>query len=122
MSGASKVLLAVPDLMFGTRITDTVRALGWTPLEVAAAHLSAAAAADVVLIVVDTGQRDDWEGAVRALKADPTTAAVPILAYAAHVDVTATRAAVAAGCDRLVTRGKLMAELPDLLRSTARKI
>ncbi len=113
------ILLAIPDLIFGVRIADAARALGYTPVDVAAARLKDAITPDVVLIVLDTGQRDDWAATVRALKADPATAKVPVLAYGSHVDVTASRAAVAAGVDRLVTRGKLMAELPQLIERTA---
>ena len=120
MSGT--ILLAIPDLIFGVRITDATRALGYTPVDVAAARLQDAITPDVVLIVLDTGQRDDWTATVRALKADPATAKIPVLAYGSHVDVAASRAAVAAGVDRLVTRGKLMAELPQLIERTARPL
>jgi CheY-like chemotaxis protein len=118
MSGT--ILLAIPDLIFGIRVADAARAQGFSTRDVTPAQLKDAITGDVALIVIDTGQPLDWEGAVRALKADPTTADVPVLAYGSHVDVTASRAAVAAGVDRLVTRGKLMAELPRLLEQTAR--
>jgi CheY-like chemotaxis protein len=114
------ILIAVPDLFFGVRIADTARALGFTPMDVTLEHLHEHTGDDVALIVVDIGQRAGWEGAIRALKRDPQTAAVPVLAFGAHVDVTASRAAVSAGCDRLVTRGKLMAEMPQLLQANAR--
>ncbi len=120
MSGT--ILLAIPDLIFGVRIADTARALGYTPVDVAAARLKDAITPDVVLVVLDTGQPHDWAATVRALKADPATAKIPVLAYGSHVDVTASRTAVAAGVDRLVTRGKLMAELPQLIERTARPL
>jgi CheY-like chemotaxis protein len=119
MSGT--ILLAIPDLIFGIRIADAARALGYTPVDVVPARLKDAINGDVVLVVLDTGQPYDWAGTIRALKADPATASVPVLAYGSHVDVTASRAAVAAGVDRLVTRGKLMAELPRLLEQNVRK-
>ncbi|HZG65817.1 MAG TPA: hypothetical protein VEZ12_03685 [Herpetosiphonaceae bacterium] len=114
------ILLAIPDLIFGVRIADAARALGYMPVDATAARIKDAITPDVVLIVLDTGQRDDWTATVQALKADPATAKIPVLAYGSHVDVTASRAAVAAGVDRLVTRGKLMAELPQLIERTAR--
>lgn len=111
------LLLLIPDLFFGVKVADATRALGATAREARdPAALLALAAEGADGIVLDTKAAGDWQAAVRELKADPHTARIPILAFAPHVDVAATRAAVAAGCDRLVTRGKLSAELPTLLR------
>lgn len=111
------IALLIPDLFFSVRVADVVRALGYTPREVSdAAALLAVARQGAAAIVLDTQERSNWQEAVRLLKADPRTAAIPILAFGSHVDVAAQRAAVAAGCDRLVTRGKLMQELPMLLQ------
>lgn len=121
MSGSSKVLLIVQDLIFGVRIADAARALGFVPQDVDLDKARGALGDDVALLVLDTGYHGDWKALIRALKDDPRTASIPVLAYGSHVDVTASRAAVAAGCDRLVTRGKLMAELPRLLQATARR-
>ncbi len=120
MSTQGTILLVIPDLIFGVRVADTARAVGFTPVDTSLAQLPQMVNGDVALIVIDMSQRDDWQAAIRALKADPATAHIPVLAYGPHVDVTASRAALAAGCDRLVTRGKLMAELPQLLQATAR--
>ncbi len=117
-----RVLLVVPDLIFGDRLADAARALGFEAKDAAVGALAQALGDDVALVVLDTGQRGDWEAALRAMKQEPATAGIPVLAYGSHVDVTASRAAVAAGVDRLVTRGKLMAELPQLLEGTARAI
>lgn len=119
MSNRGLVLLLTGDLIFGVRIADAARALGFTPLDVTLRDLEQRAASGAALIVVDTAFRGDWQNTIKALKSNAATAKVPVLAYGAHVDVTASRAAVAAGCDRLVTRGKLTAELPALLEATA---
>lgn len=119
VTGERTILLLVQDLIFSVRIADTARAAGYTPVDTNLEDLAAAAGAGAVLIVVDTGYRGDWQAAIRALKSDTRTATIPVLAYGSHVDVTASRAAVAVGCDRLVTRGKLVAELPKLLEATA---
>ena len=111
----------IPDLIFGVRVVEKARALGFTPVEVPLSTLPTVLNDDVALIVIDTSQHDDWQAAIKALKANPGSASIPVLAYGAHVDVTASRAAVAAGCDRFVTRGKFMAELPRLLQTTARR-
>src|SRR5687767_14414167 len=94
-----RVLVVVQDLIFGVRIAEAARAAGFQPIEAGLMALPTAVDDGVALVVVDTGQRGDWETAIRALKADASTAAVPILAYGSHVDVTASRAAVAAGVD-----------------------
>jgi CheY-like chemotaxis protein len=110
--------MLIPDLFFSVRVADAVRALGHTPREVSdAAALLSAAREGVAAIVIDTQTRSDWQAAVQTLKADPTTATIPILAFGPHVDVAASRAAVGAGCDRIVTRGKFSSELPQLLQA-----
>jgi CheY-like chemotaxis protein len=112
------VLLLVSDLFFGVKLADGSRQLGYPVREVATADaLLAAAAQGASAIIIDTQVRQDWQRAVQTLKANPQTAAIRVLAFAPHIDVEATRAAVAVGCDRIVTRGKLAAELPDLLRA-----
>lgn len=112
------IILLIPDLFFSVKVADAARALGYPTRDVANADaLIAAVRAGAAGVVLDTQERSGWQDAVQSLKADPATAQVPILAFGSHVDVAASRAAVAAGCDRLVTRGKLSRELPDLLRS-----
>lgn len=112
------IVLLIPDLFFSVRVADAARALGYQPREVANAEaLLGAVREGAVGVVLDTQERSGWQDTVQTLKADPATAQVPILAFGSHVDVAASRAAVAAGCDRLVTRGKLSRELPDLLQS-----
>lgn len=111
------LLLLIPDLFFGVKVADTARALGYPIREVKdATALLATAQAGAVGIVLDMQERSDWQSAVRALKAAAATATIPVLAFGPHVDVETSRAAVMAGCDRIVTRGKLARELPDLLR------
>jgi CheY-like chemotaxis protein len=117
-SARQALILLIPDLFFSVKVADVARALGYQTREVANADALVAAAREGIRgVVLDTQERSDWQAAVRTLKSDPATASVPILAFGSHVDVAATRAAVAAGCDRLVTRGKFSQELPQLLQS-----
>ncbi len=108
-----RVLLAIPDLIFNTRVADAVRALGGTAHDITATT-AAESAAGADLAVVDTGA----PGARAVIAA--LAGAVPVLAYGSHVDIAGQRAALQAGANRLVTRGKLTAELPALLQATAR--
>ncbi len=117
-SAIQPLILLIPDLFFSVKVADVARGLGYQTREVANADTLVAAAREGARgVVLDTQAGSDWQNAVRVLKADPATARIPILAFGSHVDVTATRAAVAAGCDRLVTRGKFAQELPHLLQS-----
>ena len=112
------IVLLIPDLFFSVKVADAARALGYQTREVANAEaLLTAVREGAAGVVLDTQERSGWQDTVQTLKADPATAQVPILAFGSHVDVGASRAAVAAGCDRLVTRGKLSRELPELLQS-----
>lgn len=111
-------LLLIPDLMFNVRVTDTLRALGHVPHDMRDADaLLAAARAGADAIVIDSQVHTPWQDAVHALKTDPTTAAIKILAFGPHVDVAAARGAVGAGCDRVVTRGKFAGDMPHLLQA-----
>jgi CheY-like chemotaxis protein len=113
----ASIILLIPDLFFSVRVADAARMLGYETREVGdAAALLAVARQGAAGIILDTQERSDWQAAVRQIKVAPETAAIPILAFGSHVDVALQRAAVQAGCDRLVTRGKLMQELPDLLQ------
>ncbi len=110
------LLLLIPDLFFGVKVADAARALGYATHDVRNAQdLLAAAQAGATGIIIDTQVRSDWQSVVRTLKADAATVRIPVLAFAPHVDVEAARAALAAGCDRIVTRGKFASELPELL-------
>ncbi len=111
-------LLLIPDLMFNVRVTDTLRALGHTPHDVADADaLLAAARNGASAIVIDGQARTPWQNVVHTLKSDPTTVGIKILAFGSHVDVAAQRRAVDAGCDRVVTRGKFARQMPQLLQA-----
>ncbi|GAC1536173.1 MAG: hypothetical protein NVS2B7_05690 [Herpetosiphon sp.] len=112
-----RVLLAVPDLMFNARIGDVVRRLGGTATDVSAATVGSFLH-DAELLVVDSDPKNNGMAVVQALRMERVGATIPVLAFGAHVDVAAQRMAVAAGCDRVVTRGKLAAELPQLLQET----
>ena len=110
------VLLLIPDLFFSTKVADTARMLGYRTQEVADVEaLLGAVQRGATAIVVDAQVRQDWQGAIRALKADPTTSDIPILVFGPHVDVQTSRAAVETGCDRFVTRGTLARDLPKIL-------
>ena len=110
------------DLLFGVRIGNQLRALGYT---VAFAKETAGFGALVretapapVLGIVDMNAGVDWD-VVRGLVDDPAVV-TPLLAFGPHLDVASRRAAKAAGVDRLVTNGEFHRDMVGLVRRYAR--
>jgi CheY-like chemotaxis protein len=80
--------------------------------------VAAARGARPALILMDLNLPilDGWE-ATRALKADPETRGIPVIALSAHAMDTDRDKALAAGCDDFDTKP---VELPRLLEKMAR--
>ncbi len=111
------VLAFVPDLMFGTRIEETARHLG-IPIEFINSGNDAGAAIarlspTLVVVALDA---PGWEQVVSSARATGAR----VLAFGSHKDVDTLRAAKAAGCDQVVARSRMAAELPNLLEKYAR--
>lgn len=71
---------------------------------------------DLVLMDMSLPEIDGWE-ATRRLKANPATAAIPIIALTAHAMAGDRDKAIAAGCDDYDTKP---IELPGLLEKIGR--
>lgn len=119
MTGAPatrRVLAVVPDLFFAAKIEAVARAAGVEIAFVApsaAAERCAAAPPDLVLIDLHAGP--GVPGLVRALKASPATAAVPLVGFHSHVDIDTRKAALEAGLDRALPRSAFVTRLAGLL-------
>ncbi len=104
------------DLFFAARIRETAKQLGVPCVIVRDPAELAGRVADARLVIVDMNLRGaDAAAAVRALKADPATRGVRVVGYLfdAHEDLI--RAARAAGCDQVLSRGGLTRKLPELI-------
>lgn len=115
---APKLLIAVPDLLFRSKLQDAARHAG-------AEISSAANSADVVsraleflpdAVVIDLvdGQLDPIE-LIRRLKGEPGLAGTRIVGFFPHVQVAVRDAAKAAGCDVVVPRSVVAASLASIL-------
>lgn len=114
---ARRVLAVVTDLFFGTRIAETARGLG---IELRACRpdraLETARATGPALAIVDLTAAGDPAAAIAALRGDPATAGVPVVAFYPHVETALRDRAVAAGATHVMPRSAFNARLAALLR------
>ncbi len=114
----TSILVLVDDLMLATRVENTLRASGYTVRIVpTTAELLAATRASVpgAIIVRFGAPFLDWEGAIRAVRDEPSLAAVPLLAFGPHVETESRAAARAAGATRVVTNGAFFNGMPRIV-------
>jgi DNA-binding response OmpR family regulator len=113
-----KILAVVDDLLFASQIEGTLRASGY---EVRIAPVTTATAAmarewEPDGIVISFGAPfQDWQGAIRAIRAESSLAQTPLLAFGPHVDTAGRAAAAAAGATRVVTNGVFFNRMPDVI-------
>lgn len=110
------VLVAIPDLMFASKVSATARELG-LPYERAsrkAALVDEVARTDARRVLLDLGGIPTALDDIAAvLTAHP---AVEIVAYCSHTRAELMARARALGCSRVLSQGELSASLPELLR------
>lgn len=76
-----------------------------------------------VLILVELStDRIPWRDWVAAIKASPATRRVPVLAFGPHVDVALRQQALDVGCNAVVAKSRLLADLPALIDQYARRV
>ena len=113
---ARTVVAAVNDLLFGSRIRSAAAHAGVNAVFVRSVADLAARASGAELVLLDLETRWlDAPAAIAALKADPATASVPLVAFGPHVAAAALGAARAAGADRVLARSAFVKLLPELL-------
>ena len=115
------VIAVVDDLMFLSRIREAARGTGAEVRSVRGPKDLVEAARDggrLVLVDADSS-RLPWAEALGALRADPSVAAVPVIAFLSHVHAERADAARAAGASRVLARGVFVQELPRLMAAAA---
>jgi CheY-like chemotaxis protein len=114
----AKAIALEDDLMFLSRIREAARATG---AEVVVARsrealLEACRAEPPGVVLADLDSpRLAAIGAIRALKAEPALAGIPVVGFFSHVHEALAREAQAAGCERVLARSAFVRELPRLL-------
>jgi CheY-like chemotaxis protein len=112
----TRVVAAVADLMFGSKIRGAAQQLGVDVDFVRNEEALHAAAATARLVLLDLDARWlDAARAIAALKADAGTADAVVVAFVSHVRADAIEAARDSGADRVLARSAFVRELPALL-------
>ncbi len=115
---ARRVLAAVEDLLFRSKIQETARALG---IEASFPRgprklLDALRESPPDLLVLDlNADRYEPLELLRQVKSDAATASVPTVGFLSHVQKELAVAAREAGCDRVKARSAFTKELPEIL-------
>lgn len=103
------MVLLTDDLLFGSKVEQMIREAGAEPKLVASPAAARVARATPDLLVVDLIS-DAFDGIAVLAGAGGKT-----LAYYAHTDDDVRQAALAAGCDKVVPRSRMMREGPRLI-------
>jgi len=113
-----KLLVAVNDLIFLSKIREAAKSVGVevTPDgSLPAPEAVASMQPQAIVLDLNLGGQAPVEW-VRALKSDPATRLIPVVAFASHVQSDLIAAARQAGCDRVLARSAFSQQLPALLR------
>lgn len=113
------VAVLVDDLFFLARIQETAKAVGAKVLTLNAQSGPAVVAeAHPRAVIIDLNLRSASPlDSIRALKGDPATSPIPVVAFVSHVQEQLIADARAAGCDSVLARSAFTRQLPELLRS-----
>jgi len=114
----SHILVGLQDLMFRSRITETAKALG---VEVRFVRdldqVVESALADPparIILDLDNPMVRGVE-AITRLRAESSTAGLPVVGYLSHVNLEVQKEAIAAGCTETLPRSQFIKRLPELL-------
>jgi CheY-like chemotaxis protein len=108
----------VDDLFFTVKILDAAKRAGAT-LEVVKSEVDAMdkARSAPSLIILDLNSASvDPVHLIGALKGDPETQTVPLVAYVSHVQGELKQSAQQAGCDMVLARSAFSQNLPQILK------
>jgi hypothetical protein len=104
----ARIAAIVPELMFASRIQETLGAAGHEVTVVPTVEALGAAGEEPELVIADLGELDPEPLGGRAQ---------PVLGFYSHVDVDTRRRAEEAGVDMIVPRSRMAREMPELVDS-----
>jgi len=114
----ANVVALVADLMFGSRIREAAAGAPVRTARKIEGLLEACRSEPPTIVLVDLDDdRIQPLDAVRALRADAATSALPVIGFVSHVNGARAQEALAAGCTRVLARSAFVVELPALVRS-----
>src|SRR5262249_25346028 len=114
----SPVVVAIGDLILGSRAREALKALGMDAAVASSAEdLSGRLDGAASLLIVDLGE-PRWNALAAIQRAK--SRGIPVLAFGRHTDVESLEAAGKAGADRVVPRSVFASSLPELIRELAR--
>jgi CheY-like chemotaxis protein len=121
MDTALPFIALVDDVFFLAKIQETAKAVGARVVALSSrSTLAAIAEAQPRAILLDLNSRGiialEW---IRALKAEPLTRSLRIVAFVSHVQGELISEARAAGCDSVMSRSAFTQQLPNLLQGVA---
>jgi DNA-binding NarL/FixJ family response regulator len=110
-----KVLAAIHDLMFSSKVNAAARGkkIDWLPRGASVAEQVAAQKPDVLLIDLASPKLDAIN-AIKEIKAGENKG-VTCIGYVDHTREDLIEAARAAGCDQVMSKGEFARRLPELL-------
>jgi DNA-binding response OmpR family regulator len=113
------LVVAVDDLMAGSRIEATARHLGYEVRYARSAEQFWSAVADKPAVVVlgTHHTRLPWEQLLATLRAHPDPP--PVLAFGSHMDAETRARARRAGVTRWVANSRVATDLPSLIQELA---
>jgi len=112
-----KILAVMSDLFFSVKINDAAKKLGMTAEFVKDKTLALEKAKlKPPLIIVDLNcDAADPLDLIAKIKANPETAAIPIIGFVSHVQTELKKRAQEIGCDTVVARSVFAQNLPAIL-------
>ncbi len=114
-----RVLAAIPDLFFGSKVVGAAGKLG-IQVQIAASRQAvlegARSGPDLVIVDLDASGIDPI-GIVQPLRSGSPGRPPQLVAFASHVRDDLLAAALTAGYDQVLTRGALATALPRMLAS-----
>ena len=115
---ARRVVAAVEDLLFRSKISETANQLGVEALFPRSPKklLDTAQTTPPDLLVLDlNSDRFEPLALLRQLKSDETLKGVPVVGFLSHVQKDLAVAARESGCDRIMARSAFTKDLPEIL-------